>query len=147
MLWDDIKMYQSGHFFGLISAFNPDLTKQVSIYKNGTPPRFGESVSGVIDMRSKNTVTEDFSGGVGLNLINGSAFADIPLSDRASIQISGRHSLSFLETPVYNTYSERIFQDTEITNIENLENETEINADEDFNFYDFSTKLLWDISE
>lgn len=147
LLWDDIKMYQSGHFFGLISAFNPDLTKQVSIYKNGTPPRFGESVSGAIDMRSKNTVTEDFSGGVGLNLINGSAFADIPLSDKASIQISGRHSLSFLETPVYNTYSERIFQDTEITNLENPENETEINADEDFNFYDFSTKLLWDISE
>ena len=23
ILWDDIKMYQSGHFFGLISAFNP----------------------------------------------------------------------------------------------------------------------------
>jgi len=147
LLWDDIKMYQSGHFFGLISAFNPDLTKQVSIYKNGTPPRFGESVSGVIDMRSKNTVTEDFSGGVGLNLINGSVFADIPLSEKASLQVSGRHPLSFLETPVYNTYSERIFQDTEITNIENPENETEITADEDFSFYDFSTKLLWDVSE
>ena len=147
LLWDDIKMYQSGHFFGLISAFNPDLTKQVFIYKNGTHPRFGESVSGVIDMRSKNTVTEEFSGGVGVNLINGSAFADIPLSDRASLQVSGRHSLSFLETPVYNTYSERIFQDTEITNIGDPQNETEVTADEDFSFYDLSAKLLWDITE
>ncbi|PVW13396.1 carboxypeptidase-like regulatory domain-containing protein [Marixanthomonas spongiae] len=147
LLWDDIKMYQSGHFFGLISAFNPDLTKQVTVYKNGTPPRFGESVSGVIDMRSKNRVSEEFAGGVGVNLINASAFIDIPLSKKASVQVSGRHSLSFLETPVYNTYSERIFQDTEITNLENPGTETKINAEEDFSFYDFSTKLLWDVSE
>ena len=30
MLWDGIKMYQSGHFFGLISAFNPYLTNDVT---------------------------------------------------------------------------------------------------------------------
>ncbi len=29
ILWDGIKMYQSGHFFGLISAFNPYLTNKV----------------------------------------------------------------------------------------------------------------------
>ncbi|HEY4617322.1 MAG TPA: carboxypeptidase-like regulatory domain-containing protein, partial [Flavobacterium sp.] len=26
MIWDNIKMYHSGHFFGLISAYNPNLT-------------------------------------------------------------------------------------------------------------------------
>ena len=30
-LWDGIKMYQSGHFFGLISAFNPYTTKQINV--------------------------------------------------------------------------------------------------------------------
>lgn len=147
LLWDDIKIYQSGHFFGLISAFNPDFTQQVSIYKNGTPPRYGESVSGVIAMRSKNTVAKEFSGGVGTNLINGNAFAAIPLSEKASIQVSGRHSLIFFETPAYVSYSERMFQNTEITNSENPENETEIASDVDFSFYDLSTKLNWDISE
>ena len=147
LLWDDIKVYQSGHFFGLISAFNPDLTKEVFIYKNGTHPRFGDGVSGVIDMRSKNTLSNEFSAGIGANLINGSVFTDIPLSDRASLQVSARHSLSFLETPIYKTYSDRIFQDTEITNIEDPENETTIIADEDFSFYDFSTKFLWDLSD
>ena len=33
ILWDGIKMYQSGHFFGLISAFNPHLTDKVTIIK------------------------------------------------------------------------------------------------------------------
>ena len=33
IFWDGIKMYQSGHFFGLISAFNPYLTKNVVLIK------------------------------------------------------------------------------------------------------------------
>jgi hypothetical protein len=148
ILWDDIKMYQSGHFFGLISAFNPDLTERVSIYKNGTPAKYGESASGVIAMYSKNTVSDSFKGGGGFNLINANVFADVPVTDNFSVQVSGRHSLSFLvETPVYNTYSERIFQDTEITNRENPNNPTTISTEVDFNFYDASAKLLWDVSD
>ncbi|MBT8310711.1 MAG: TonB-dependent receptor plug domain-containing protein, partial [Flavobacteriaceae bacterium] len=56
ILWDGIKMYQSGHFFGLISAFNPYLTKDVVVIKNGTSAFYGDGVSSVIDMRSKNEI-------------------------------------------------------------------------------------------
>jgi len=147
-LWDDIKMYQNGHFFGLISAFNPNLTQDVTVYKNGTHARYGESVSGVIDMRSKNTIAESLTGSVGFNLIDANAYLNIPISDRLGIQVSGRRSLnSLLETNIYRTYAERIFQDTEITNFQSSENTVDISANEDFNFYDFSTKLLWDISD
>ncbi|MGB5459527.1 MAG: carboxypeptidase-like regulatory domain-containing protein, partial [Eudoraea sp.] len=45
ILWDDIKMYQSGHFFGLISAFNPYLTEHVTIIKDGTSAEYGDGVS------------------------------------------------------------------------------------------------------
>jgi hypothetical protein len=34
-LWNGIKMYQTGHFFGLISAFNPNLAHTISIIKMG----------------------------------------------------------------------------------------------------------------
>ncbi len=147
-LWDDIKMYQNGHFFGLISAFNPNLTQDVTVYKNGTHARYGESVSGVIDMRSKNTIAESLSGSVGFNLIDANAYLNIPVSDRLGIQVSGRRSLnSLFETNIYRTYAERIFQDTEITNFQSSESTVDVSANEDFNFYDFSTKLLWDISE
>ena len=33
LLWDGIKMYQSGHFFGLISAFNPYFTEHRTRFK------------------------------------------------------------------------------------------------------------------
>lgn len=148
LLWDDIKMYQSGHFFGLISAVNPDITKKITIYKNGTNVRFGEGVSGVIDMRSKNTISSETEAGIGFNLINGNGFLDIPISEKLGIQVAARKSINHLwESPVYKNYTNRIFQDSEISNIENSENNVAITADENFSFYDFSTKLLWDVSE
>ncbi len=147
-LWDDIKMYQNGHFFGLISAFNPDITKEVTIYKNGTPTRYGGGISGVIAMYSDDKIVNIFSGGAGFNLINGSAFGVIPLSKNATIQVSGRSSINTIwETPVYTSYSEKVFQDTEITNIDETQSGLNVVTEEDFNFYDFSTKILWNISE
>lgn len=147
ILWDDIKMYQNGHFFGLISAFNPDLTQKVTVFKNGTPSRFGEGVSGVIDMKSKNTVTNQFTGGGGFNLINANAFLELPLTKNLGIQVSGRRSLNDLvETSVYKSYADRIFQDTKISQQEFVGNTSEISSDEDFDFFDFSSKILWDFS-
>ena len=148
ILWNDIKMYQNGHFFGLISAFDPSLTNNVTVYKNGTPVRYGEGVSGVIDMKSNNKLTNSFTGGAGFNLISANAYVNIPISKNLGIQFSGRRSLNdFIETNVYNSYSDRIFQDTEISNDSFITEYSDITADEDFNFYDFSTKLLWDISK
>lgn len=148
LLWDDIKMYQSGHFFGLISAFNPDITKKVTIYKNGTNIRYGEGVSGVLDMRSKNTISSKTEAGIGFNLINGNGFLNLPTSDKASIQVAARKSINHLwESPVYSNYTRRIFQDSEITNVEGSQNNFTINANEVFSFYDIGTKLLWNFSE
>ncbi|KAA3620313.1 MAG: TonB-dependent receptor [Flavobacterium sp.] len=148
ILWNDIKSYQSGHFFGLISAFNPDITQEVKVYKNGTPIRYGDGISSVIAMKSRDELSEGFHGGAGLNLINGSAFAYLPVSDKAAIQVSGRSSFNALwESPVYQTYSEKVFQDTEISNTDPAESGLQIAAEEDFSFYDLSTRFLWDMND
>ena len=148
ILWEDIKMYQSGHFFGLISAFNPEVTEKVVVHKNGTHARFGESVSGVIDMRSHDDLTDSLTGSAGINLINGNAFVSLPISESFGMQVSGRRSINELfQTPVYTNFANRIFQNTEITNSGNQQGEAIINSEENFNFYDFSAKLLWAPSE
>lgn len=145
ILWEGIRMYQLGHFFGLISAFNPSLTKELTLYKNGTPSRYGGSVSGVIEMNSNNEITNDFQAGVGTNLINTNAFLEMPLGKNLGIQVSGRTSINdIVETPVYTNFSNRVFQDTEITNNQNSEEFTDVAFKEDFYFYDVGGKLLWD---
>ena len=58
ILWDGIKMYQSGHFFGLISAFSPYLTHEVKVSKNGTSAMYGDGVSSIIDMKSSSAISD-----------------------------------------------------------------------------------------
>lgn len=148
ILWDGIKMYQSGHFFGLISAFSPYLTKDVSVIKNGASARYGDGVSGTIDMHSANTIDEHFTGGAGFNFISVDAFARVPLSQKLAVHLSARRSATdFISSPTYNSYFERVFQDSKITDIHNQEVSEDIDREEDFFFYDTSLKVLYDPSE
>ncbi|MDC1379773.1 TonB-dependent receptor plug domain-containing protein [Algibacter sp.] len=70
ILWDGIKMYQSGHFFGLISAFNPHTTERINVYKNGTSAKYGDGISSIIDMHLPDDIDNEFDAGLGFNLIN-----------------------------------------------------------------------------
>ena len=147
ILWNDIRMYQTGHFFGLISAFNPNLIENVLIYKNGTHPRYSEGVSGVLHMYPTNTISPEIDGGVGINLSSANAFVKIPISNTFALHASGRTSINNgIGNPIYKSFFERTFQNTEITNLNTNATEAVRTTDEDFNFYDISISALWDIS-
>ncbi|QCX01033.1 TonB-dependent receptor [Aggregatimonas sangjinii] len=145
LLWDGIKMYQSGHFFGLISAFNPYLTEKVTLVKNGTSSQYGDGVSGLIDMRTKDQLGIPFFGGAGFNLISGDAYGQLPLSEKLAIQFSARRSLTdFFDTPTFNRFFKRIFENDRIVNNSRPE---DTQRDQTFLFYDFTGKLLYDIND
>ena len=148
VLWDGIKMYHSGHFFGLISAFNPYLIEKVNIIKNGTSVQYGDGVSSVINIRTRNTITDAFVGGAGFNLLSGDVYGHLPLSKKVSVQFSGRRSTTdFINTPTYNRFFDKVFQDSEVKDNGNTSNDANILRDEDFYFYDFTGKLLYDIND
>lgn len=144
ILWDGIKMYQSGHFFGLISAFNPYITENVVVSKNGTSAIYGDGVSSVIDMQSSNTIDRELKGGAGLNMINVDVFSKIPINKKTELLLSARRSVTdLIVTPTFNQYFKRIFQDTDLTN--NIGGNNFISQDERFYFYDVTAKLLYNI--
>ncbi|WP_298514251.1 TonB-dependent siderophore receptor [uncultured Kordia sp.] len=147
LVWDDIKMYQSGHFFGLISAFNPYFLKKVTVTKNGTSAKHGDGVSGMIQMELDEHVNDSLIAGAGMNLIHVDGFAKVQLNKKMEVQVSARRSITDLvETPTYAIYFDRIFQDTDITNnTQEINNTTTTNRD--FYFYDMSTKFIYDISK
>lgn len=148
VLWDGIKMYHSGHFFGLISAFNPYLIENVNIIKNGTSVQYGDGVSSVINIQTRNNVSDSFIGGAGFNLLSGDVHGHLPLSNKVSLQISGRRSTTdFISTPTYNRFFDKVFQDSDVKDNDNSSNDQNIERDEDFYFYDFTGKLLYDINE
>ena len=144
LLWDNIKMYQSGHFFGLISMFNPQITQRVSLTKNGSGTEFTDGVSGTIAMETDKGVNDKFEGSLGVNFIDVNGFADVPLSEKSSVQFAARKSISdFTETPTYSNFFERISQNTEVEN-----NSMNIaNSDQQFNFYDASFRWIYKIND
>lgn len=144
ILWDDIKMYQTGHFFGLISVFNPQMTEKVTLNKNGTSPDYSDGVSGMIAMETGDSVNKEFNGSLGLNLIDVNGFIDVPVGEKSSFQLGARKSLSdFVDTPTYNQYFERISQDTEVENSDDFI----FNSDKEFDFYDISLRWLYQPSD
>ncbi|MDN3666349.1 TonB-dependent receptor domain-containing protein [Algibacter miyuki] len=146
ILWDGIKMYHSGHFFGLISAYNPYLTNQVVVTKNGTPSEFSDGVSSTINMSTKNEINNTFSGGFGANLMHADVFLEIPISKKLALHVSGRRSFTdVFNSPTYDNYFERSFQDSELTT--NSDNISDGNRSSDFFFYDYTAKLLFDLNE
>ncbi len=147
LLWDGIKMYQSGHFFGLISAYNPYLTESVNVYKNGTSAKYGDGISSIIDMQLSNQLENEFEAGTGFNLINLDGFAKIPISKKMELQVSSRRSVNdVIITPTYDQYFKRVFQDTDLTNGQGS-NSNSISKNERFYFYDVTTKLLYDFTK
>ncbi len=143
ILWDGIKMYQSGHFFGLISAFNPYLTKNVQLFKNGSSAGYGDGVSSVIAMNTTNDVNTEFDASLGLNMISIDGYLDVPLGNKSSLQVSARKSISeVIETPTYDQFFDKAFQDSEVVN--NIRNVS--NTDQEFSFYDTSLRWLYQVS-
>ncbi|MEH1007648.1 TonB-dependent receptor plug domain-containing protein [Winogradskyella sp. ECml5-4] len=144
MLWDGIKMYQSSHFFGLISSFNPQITQTATVINNGTDASYTDGVSGTIDMHSNKTIESNFKGSFGINLLNADLFLNAPIGKKSSVQIAGRKSIDELvRTPTYKTYFERVTQDTEVA--ENTSNVS--NSNQAFDFYDASLRWLYKPSD
>ncbi|WP_222983405.1 TonB-dependent receptor plug domain-containing protein [Flagellimonas meishanensis] len=144
ILWDDIKMYQSGHFFGLISMYNPQITQKVTLQKNGTSTAFTDGVSGTIAMATDKKINPALKGSLGINLIDANGFIDAPLGKNASVQVAARKAISdFFETPTYSEYFDRITRDTEIDS--NVGAVT--NSNVEFDFYDTSFRLLYQPSD
>jgi hypothetical protein len=144
ILWDDIKMYQSGHFFGLISMYNPQITQTVSLRKNGSDVSYSDGVSGTISMQTDKLVNNLFDATLGVNLTDANSFVDVPINKASSVQVAVRKSISdIVKTPTYTAFFDRISQNTEVDN-----NTTTITTtDKTFNFYDTSLRWIYKISD
>ena len=146
VLWDGIKMYHQGHFFGLISAFNPYITESINVYRSGTSAKYGDRISGVIDIRSSDKVHDSLSAGFGFNLIQADAFIKAPIvKDKLSITASARRSYSDITKMItFKKMSNKVFQNTKIDGVSaQLENNTFNELRNKFYFTDYNFKTVW----
>lgn len=138
IFWDNIKMYNPTHFFGLISAVNPYLTKNISIIKNGTSAKYNDGVSSTILLKTDNDLTQKFKGGFGANFISYDGFITVPINDKLELKTSFRNSNNnWFNTPTYNSYFNKTFQNSAVGTS---------TSNSDFSFYDVNVSLLYNLN-
>ncbi|CAL2103122.1 putative TonB-dependent outer membrane receptor [Tenacibaculum sp. 190130A14a] len=147
ILFDGIKIYNSAHFFGMISAFNPYITKSIKVYKGASRAQYGNHTSGVIDIETDSDIPENLEGGFGTNLTHADAYLKIPISKKLGANVSIRRSFTdFINTPTIDKITKKVFQNTIIES--NKENPSSlVENDETFYFLDHNIKLNYKASE
>ncbi|WP_457615563.1 TonB-dependent receptor domain-containing protein [Lutibacter sp.] len=135
VIWDGINIYHNGHLFGMISAFNPNITENITFHNKGTNAKFGERISSVIDISTSSKIYKKLVTEFGFNGISADTYLATPiLKDKLSLQVSFRRSFEdFLETSTFKNIEEKVFQNTTI--------DESATADEKFYFKDYNLKL------
>ncbi len=144
VLWDGIKMYNSGHFFGTISAFNPYITDEVKLFKSGTKAQYGNRVSSVIDITSDDKIPNALHGGFGFNLTHADVYLKAPISEKVAILVSGRRSFTeIFNSATFKNLADRVFQNTKISEGNKVFDDDEVTTTKDlFYFSDFTFKAV-----
>ena len=91
ILFNDATIYNPSHFFGMFSAFNPELVKDVELYKSSIPARYGGRLSSVLNINTREGNKKKLSGGAGIGLLTSRINLEGPIiNDKTSFIIGAR---------------------------------------------------------
>ncbi len=91
ILFNDATIYNPSHFFGLFSAFNPELVKDVELYKSSIPAKYGGRLSSVLEINTREGNKKEISGSAGIGLLTSRLTLEGPLiKDKSSFIIGAR---------------------------------------------------------
>jgi hypothetical protein len=120
-------VYNSSHFFGFFSAVNPDIIRDVTLYKGGIPARFGGRISSVLDISSKDGNRREFAGNAGISPVTTHLMLEGPIKkDTITYILTGR-----------TTYSNWVLKMIDNAAIKRSR----------ASFYDFNGKITYDINK
>ncbi len=150
VLWDGIKMYNTAHFFGFLSVFNPFITENVKVYRSSTEAQYGERVAGVIDITSTSKIPKNVKASFGFNSTHSDAYIKIPVSKDFGIIISGKRSFSdLIESPNFRNTSNLVLQTTNgILHEAGMDaNAESVEVDQKFYFNDYTIKAIANLTD
>lgn len=95
ILFNDATIYNPSHFFGFFSAFNPEVVKQVELYKSSIPANYGGRLASVLDVAAREGNKEKITGSAGIGLITTRVNVEGPITkNKSSFNFGGRTTYS-----------------------------------------------------
>lgn len=104
ILLDDATLYNPSHIFGLVGIFNPPAVKYASLMKGGFPATYGDYVSSVLDVVTRDGDNRRTGGSIQLGTVSSGATLYGPIQkDKSSYMVSARRSTTdFVLKPFLN---------------------------------------------
>lgn len=156
ILYDDIKLFNTGYFYGMFSLFNPFATQKATIFRSGTSASYGDRISGIIDISSGDVIPQKTEGGFEIDGLSVNGYIKTPLSEKLAVYAFARRSYNdIVETPTYNSYEDKIFTNFGVAkdvngNVLLLETDDDFSPDSsnnDFSFADLNSKVIYKPNE
>lgn len=95
ILFNDGTIYNPTHLFGIFSAINGDVVRDIELYKSSIPVKYGGRLSSVLDISGKEGNKKEFKGSASLGLLTSRLMLEGPLfSEKTSFVVAGRTTYS-----------------------------------------------------
>ena len=135
ILLDGVPIYNVDHMLGVLSVFQTEAVKKVTLYKGSFPARYGGRVSSIVDIRTNDGNMKETHGSFGIGALTEKFHLEGPiLEDRLSYSVSARGLHTILFDPIIRHYGK------------NLEGDgTDVYGN--YFFYDLSGKVTWRLSD
>ena len=145
ILLDGITIYRLDHFFGVFSAINANAVRDIQVYKSGFGAKYGNRVSGVVDMTGNAGSFKDPYYSFGINLLSARFSANVPIADgNGALHFSYRRAYTDiirtnLFEKLYSNYREQ-------SNQLNNQQASDDFLRPDFKFFDMNIKATYKVS-
>jgi hypothetical protein len=95
VILNEAAIYNTSHFLGFFSVFNPDAIRSFELYKSGIPVQFGGRLSSTFELLMRDGNQKKVSGQGGIGPITSHLTLEVPLiKDKTSLMVGGRSTYS-----------------------------------------------------
>lgn len=147
IIFDEIPIYHSGHFFGTISPYNPAAVSRISIHRGTLPARWGGRVGGLINLQTENTIADSSRYSASANTVYAGLTLNAPVKkEKLGVSIAARsnYPIDYLP-PKLDAFRTLNFQGSRIDpNLPGIDRAVE---QFDIRFQDFNGKLIFKPNE
>jgi len=95
ILFNEGTIYNPTHLFGLFSAFNADIVKDIELYKSTIPARYGGRISSVLEINNREGNSKKITGSAGIGLLTSKLHLEGPIvQDKTTFILGARSTYS-----------------------------------------------------
>jgi hypothetical protein len=94
ILLDGMKIYNPFHALGIFSIFDPDIVRNTEVYTGAFPPGYGDRLSSVVSLSTKDGNSNEITGKGNLNFLSSKLQLEGPIGDKYTWLADVRKSFS-----------------------------------------------------